>query len=504
MKKLVLAAQSPRAFAWAVALVFALKLLLAWLFPVAGDEAYFMIWAAHPALGYYDHPPMAGWLLALFALAGEHPLWLRLPSIAAGTLLPLLIYRVLQPHDERKARLVALLLMISPVYLVTIIMTTDVPLVLFGALSALMLHRALESKKNLDFLLAGVLLGLAFLSKYFAVLLGLGFFVYFLLFARERWRGFLLLFIAVIPFGLINLYYNYNQCWYNILFNLINRQASGEGGLVHLPIYLGTLVYLLTPWLLWQTWKNRTAFRAQNSRPPFLFFAVAGGVGLLIFLLLSGSKLIGLHWLLLFVLLLYPLFTALPLAALERVLVWTGWFSAAHVVLILGLLLTPVERFSASRSYGDIVFNLKPQAVAGALAQFEGADFYATDGYTPSAILSFYTPRYWSVFGTGSRYAREDDRITDWRRHDGQNMLFFQRKKVPLERLTPFFDSVEVQPLTVLGARYEVAIARGFNYEAYRQGVLEPIRDRYYRIPGALPVGGCDFLKRYFEADCPF
>ena len=40
-----------------IRLVYALKL------PLTGDEAYFWEWERHPALGYYDHPPMAGWIL---------------------------------------------------------------------------------------------------------------------------------------------------------------------------------------------------------------------------------------------------------------------------------------------------------------------------------------------------------------------------------------------------------------------------------------------------------
>ena len=38
-------------------------LLAAWL-PMTGDEAYYVTWGRHPALGYYDQPPMTGWWLA--------------------------------------------------------------------------------------------------------------------------------------------------------------------------------------------------------------------------------------------------------------------------------------------------------------------------------------------------------------------------------------------------------------------------------------------------------
>ena len=44
----------------------------------------------------------------------------------------------------------------------------------------------------------------------------------------------------------------------------------------------------------------------------------------------------------------------------------------------------------------------------------------------------------------------------------------------------------------------------GFNYPAYRQGVLGEIFKRFYSIPKALPMTGCPFCERYCGAvRCP-
>ncbi len=48
------------------------------------------------------------------------------------------------------------------------------------------------------------------------------------------------------------------------------------------------------------------------------------------------------------------------------------------------------------------------------------------------------------------------------------------------------------------GGSYHALLGTGFDYEAYRAGVLTDIRDRYYRIPPRLPVGHCYFFERYF------
>src|SRR4030067_1651357 len=68
-----------------VALILAFKLWLAAVFPFTGDEAYFALWGAEPDLGFYDHPPMIGWLLALLLRLSWSEWVLRLPVV----LLPL-------------------------------------------------------------------------------------------------------------------------------------------------------------------------------------------------------------------------------------------------------------------------------------------------------------------------------------------------------------------------------------------------------------------------------
>jgi len=46
-----------------VGLFLALKLGVLILLPLTGDEAYFITWGSDVSLGYYDHPPVIGWLI---------------------------------------------------------------------------------------------------------------------------------------------------------------------------------------------------------------------------------------------------------------------------------------------------------------------------------------------------------------------------------------------------------------------------------------------------------
>ena len=37
-------------------------LVLGWVLGLSGDEAHYALYATHPALSYFDHPPLVGWV----------------------------------------------------------------------------------------------------------------------------------------------------------------------------------------------------------------------------------------------------------------------------------------------------------------------------------------------------------------------------------------------------------------------------------------------------------
>src|SRR5258706_918515 len=182
--------------------------------PVTADEAYFIRWGRAPALGYYDQPPMVGWMLAPLAALSDAPWLLRLPALLVPPLAAGGIWLALRrwfARDEDTANLAALALLLIPMNVWNVLVTTDTPLVLFSVASLLVFARAAEKESSGLFLLSGILLGFAFLSKYFAVLLALAYLAWAIT-ARNP-RAFLLVFLGGLPFGLLNLYWNYEACW---------------------------------------------------------------------------------------------------------------------------------------------------------------------------------------------------------------------------------------------------------------------------------------------------
>ena len=495
-----------QAFKYTLFATLAVKLLLAWLVPLSGDEAYFVLWANHLDFGYYDHPPMVGWFLHLMLYLGQAEVILRLPSILTSILIGIGIYRLLKPLDENRAALIAILFLVSPINILNVLVTTDTPLILFAFFSMAALFKALQQNKLGWYALSGVFFGLAFLSKYFAVLLGFSYLLYFIFSAKSRAKtgGFALLYLASLPFALVNIYWNYTHCWDNILFNLYTRNESAQFSFGTIAAFFAMQLYLITPPLLWYLYKQRAEFWQKISREQFQIFLFVFVVPLVVFTLLSFKKMVGLHWVLAFYpalyMLIYPL---LSQAELVKLLKFMLAFSAVHLLAIAIIAMMPMETWKRHKLYGGIVFMFEPVKIAEIIRPYEQQNFLlATDGYSPSATISYHYGKEFFVFGEGGLHARQDDMLTDFRQYQGRNILILTKSVPNMLDYTPYFKHVELKIFTLRGANFYLLSGYDFNYQQYREGVLRPIRDKYYKIPSWLPHAPCYFCNKYFPGEC--
>ncbi|TCV90103.1 glycosyltransferase family 39 protein [Sulfurirhabdus autotrophica] len=481
---------------------FLIKLLLAYVIPMSGDEAYFIIWAKNLDFGYYDHPPMAGWFLYGMRFLGDSEVILRLPAILLSSLIGIGIYQFLKTRDETKAALIAILFLISPLNIINVLITTDTPLILFAFLSAASLYKALEKDQLVWYGLSGIFFGMAFLSKYFAVLLGLAYLTYFL-FSTKNWhksRGFALLYLAALPFALINIYWNYTHCWDNILFNLYTRNEGEQFSLGKIATYFGTQIYLMTPPVVYYLFKHRANFvRSLNNDNLKLFF-FAFFIPMAAFAALALKKLIGLHWVLAFYPFLYILlFHYLSRAELIKTTKFMAWFSITHLAIITVISVMPMETWIKTKWYDGIVFMFKTNEIADHIRPYEKQFLLAADGYTPAAIISYSYGKDFFVFGEGSYHARQDDIVTDFRQFSGRNILIVKKSAPDISQYAPYFQRVEFKQFTLRGATFFYVLGYNFNYEQYKIKVLTPIKDKYYKIPDYLPHTPCYFCEKYFN-----
>lgn len=488
-------------FLWAFFGTLLIKLALAFVLPLTNDEAYFYQHAIHPAPGYRDHPPMVAWTLYPFLLLGKSEWIVRLPAVLFSSLAGVGICSLLKPFDAAKARMAAILYLLSPLNVLFVLYTTDTPLYLFSFLSAFFFFRAVRGNSLLPYVLSGAFLGLAFLSKYLSVLLAASYALYFLFARNDRGRpaGAVLLFLSAAPFVAQNLFWNYTHSWSNVLFNFVNRNAGERFAPTKVALHVLTQAYLLTPPVLYLLYRERTGLADRLPGSPLRVFAFLFLAPLAVLTALSTVKTIGLHWALSFYPFLFPaLFAVSDTERIARAARGMAVFTLGHVAVAAVLLALPLSAFRHADFYGDLVFFLKGREVAAALRPFARDYAFASTGYTQASRLTYYTGEHVAVFGPGSVHGRADDLWTDFRLLDGKDVLVFSKRTLDARELSRYFDSIEPCALSAFGAEFHYLLGKGFRYETYRDVVLRTIRDRFYAIPASLPTGRDFFRERYF------
>lgn len=467
--------------------------------PMTGDEALFYWWARFPDYGYYDHPPMvAWWIMGARALWGDAAWAIRVPML----LLPLgvgwAIWWAWSPVDRTRAAWAVLLYWLMPMNWLNALMTTDSPLILFAAWSVAALVRAeRQSVRGRPawglYALSGVAIGLAFLSKYFAVLLGLAYLVYFAGWARARWRGLLVLVACGLPAAILNLWWNLDHCWTNIMFNVFNRNEDADFGLDKVGAYVATLLYLLGPVWVWCAWRARGRWRAAWQGHALLVCVAV--VPLACFALMAGRKVIGLHWLLAF----YPFLIALltwlvPAERLAGVRRGLAWFLGLHLVLVLGIAQTNLSQWQSFKHYKRVVEAVRAPELVRQVAAPDVV--LMAHAYSAASLYGHAAGVHVPVFGLGSFHARQDDLVVDYSRFDGRTIRVLRTSAPAPGEYEPFFASVRTWQIVQDGQPFHVIEGRGFDYVVYRERVLREVNRRYYAFPSWLPVRGCVFCER--------
>ncbi len=475
-----------------------------WL-PFTGDEAYFAIWGMKPDLGYYDHTPLLGWLLYPLLKFGNIGWLLRLPSIILPVLIAAGIYQILKKFDVRKAIVASLLFLTIPLSLFFPLISTDVPLIFFSFYSTYFLYRAIEKNNKLFyFLLSGICLGLAFLSKYFAVLLGLAFFIYFLTHyaSKKRLLGFLILFTAVLPFGLINIYWNYHHAWANILFNVFNRNHdAGFNGYDPL-IYLLFLCYSLTPVILYFFLRNSRKLLADKPAPAFSLFYYSAFIPLAFFFVLSFFKMIGLHWVFSFIPLIFVIAGyVFSDSQLIKALKFNYYFSGLHLILLILVLSLPLNVWQKisidGENYTDLVYFFHHKSVRENLSSYNQNYIFASHSYATADMMHFDSGIDAIMFGVGSVHGRQGDLITDFKQYAGKNFLILDSSYPDIKLYAPYFKQMQVKSFDYKGARFYYILAEKFDYEKYRELVLNYIYHTYWQVPKYLSISDNFYARKY-------
>lgn len=158
----------------ATLLLLGLRFLAALFIDLSPQETYYWNYAQHPALSYFDHPPMIAWVInAGQFFLGKNEFGVRLGGLLLSLLSTWLLFALGRLWFGRRAGLwAALLFQLLPLYFVYgVLITPDVPLIFFWLLTLYLVSLALDEEQKWAWYLAGAALGLCLLSKYTALFL---------------------------------------------------------------------------------------------------------------------------------------------------------------------------------------------------------------------------------------------------------------------------------------------------------------------------------------------
>lgn len=256
-----------------VAALTLVRLAVAGYAPLTEDEAYYRLWALHPAFGYLDHPPMVAWWMAGGrAVAGDTALGVRLISVLSVVVGSLALWRsaLIVAADERTAaRAVIWFNATLLVGIGSVIATPDQPATLFWGLALWAVLEKVRSGDGRWWLAVGLFAGLGLQAKYSTLFLGAGLVLWLVVSAERRrwladpwlWAGGLLaalLFAPVIAWNAAHDWASFEKQF--------GRAAASEWTLAYLPELLGGQIGLLGPLMvpfvvagLWLAGRRRTA-----------------------------------------------------------------------------------------------------------------------------------------------------------------------------------------------------------------------------------------------------
>lgn len=228
----IFAAMKPKNI-WILIIISALvRLFFAATVELGNDEVYYRIFGLFPDWSYFDHPPLTAWLITLTTLGADvaPEVCVRLGSVIIGTLNTYIIYRI---AGQGRVGFAAALLYTGSLYASVILGTfilPDTPLSLFWLLSLWVFIRILPSREPSNLmLLAGVLVGLAMLSKYTGAYLWGAAGLYILIYNRwwlTQWRLWAAIAISIVMLAPV-IYWNVQNDWVSFTFHTA-RVTSGS------------------------------------------------------------------------------------------------------------------------------------------------------------------------------------------------------------------------------------------------------------------------------------
>jgi 4-amino-4-deoxy-L-arabinose transferase-like glycosyltransferase len=461
-----------------------LRIAIALALDPAPQETYYWNYSQHPALSYFDHPPMTAYLIYLFTgIFGDNAFGIHFSAIFISLILALLLFYFTKSLFDDKTAFWTAAVGVS-VFIFSlggIIITPDAPLLLFWLLTMITLYRATETAGISWWILSGIFGGAAFISKYPAVFLLISSLIYILI--DKTRRSFLLKpgpYIALVCSIIVSLpvlIWNYQHQWASFGFQSGRRAAEAvtfrfDYLFGFIGSQIGVTGIFLMPLFIWGLVKAVGYLKSDSGLALFFWFAAPI---LIFFTLVSPIHYVKMNWLAPAYLsalpaLVYLYFKTSPgwIRAFGR---FAFWFSAIGTIAIHILIFTPLFAIGgADPIHGWQELAQKIDKMRSEFAR-HGEYFICGYEYKTASQLRFHLdgqPETLSnniVGGRGLAYDFWSDPDT----LAGKNCLFIYDKRnryAKADKLTDFFEQVD-NPEIFTVARGDKKITDFYIYKCY-------------------------------------
>ncbi|WP_321326540.1 glycosyltransferase family 39 protein [Thiomicrorhabdus sp.] len=275
-----------------VAFMTLLHLFLAFNVELGGDEAHYALYGLMPDWSYFDHPPMIGWLQII-------PMWLapydwsaRLVPIALYAVLNYLLYQItvtffaenLTENTTAKKQTAwkgfASLVVLNTSIILSLMgmaMLPDNPLMVSVLALVLVTHKLLQTNQTKYWLLLGLFVGLAALSKYTAVTVIASLILILLIERKWQWltsKGLWLAIIIALVLIAPILYWNAIHDWASFIYQIDHGTKHSEWRVSRLLQTQAIQFVSYTPFLFifgWWMMLKPSNYADKNSRLLLLF-----------------------------------------------------------------------------------------------------------------------------------------------------------------------------------------------------------------------------------------
>ena len=292
-----------------------LRLRVATQFGQTVDEAHYYLYGKFLDWSYFDHPPLVGWVQALFQqLPLSGLLQARIPAMLLSLLTSKLLFDYLLSKNvsERNSLYAVLALNLTPMFnAMSVALLPDTLLMPLTLLIVDRTEKVLTHSNLKNWLLLGLWLGLAGLSKYTAALYVFALIIIFT--SKRRWREVLkpdfwaglgtalLLVLPVLYWNIRNHFssFQYQADHVLTLNSGIIKNLSASFAIQLVSWGLGPFIMALLAFVILM--KNITRLRSYYSS------VITASVFLVFFIYVAVSEVLLPHWMLVFFVLMIPL-----------------------------------------------------------------------------------------------------------------------------------------------------------------------------------------------------